>query len=183
MAPAIHLGAEKLLVIGVSSEITKQPNANGLPAGRMPGAPFLLGKVLNAFLLDHLQNDLSTVQWTNELLGDVLELGGPDMLERLNEIAASRGAAPRRMIKVIKIRPTVDIGAVAGQYLRQNRFRIHKAIGRTFLSLLDVGAGADADLASYLLFDGAFARQLIDLGRRDAAAKREELRDFLYGPN
>ena len=183
MAPAIHLGAEKLLVIGVSSEIRKNTTSHGLSAGRMPGAPFLLGKVLNAFLLDHLQNDLSAVQWTNELLSDVREVGGPEMLKRLNEIAASRGAPPRRMIQVVKVRPSVDIGAVAGQYLRQNRFRIHKTLGRTFLSLLDVGAGADADLASYLLFDGAFARQLIDLGRRDAAAKREELRDFLYGPN
>ena len=43
-----------------------------------------------------------------------------------------------------------------------------------------VGEGADADLASYLLFDGDFARALVDLGRRDAEARRDELIEFLY---
>jgi NTE family protein len=47
------------------------------------------------------------------------------------------------------------------------------------LKLLDVGAGDDADLASYLLFDGGFARRLIDLGRSDAHARRAEILDFL----
>jgi NTE family protein len=43
-----------------------------------------------------------------------------------------------------------------------------------------VGEGADADLASYLLFDGDFARILIDLGHRDAARHRDELAEFLF---
>ena len=54
-------------------------------------------------------------------------------------------------------------------------------LGKTFLRLLDIGEGADADLASYLLFDGDFATRLVDLGRRDAEAKRDELADFLFG--
>jgi NTE family protein len=53
-------------------------------------------------------------------------------------------------------------------------------IGHTALRLLDVGEGADADLASYVLFDGDFARILIDLGHRDAARHRDELAEFLF---
>jgi NTE family protein len=54
-----------------------------------------------------------------------------------------------------------------------------KLFGRAALGMLDVGEGSDADLASYLLFDGEFARVLIDLGRNDAAARRDELEEFL----
>jgi NTE family protein len=46
--------------------------------------------------------------------------------------------------------------------------------------MLDVGVGADADLASYLLFDGGFAQTLIEMGRRDAHAKRDEIEAFLF---
>jgi NTE family protein len=46
--------------------------------------------------------------------------------------------------------------------------------------MIDVGEGADADLASYVLFDGDFARVLIDLGHRDAARHRDELAEFLF---
>jgi NTE family protein len=43
-----------------------------------------------------------------------------------------------------------------------------------------MGEGADADLASYLMFDGTFAKKLIDLGRADARAQRDELAAFLF---
>jgi NTE family protein len=46
--------------------------------------------------------------------------------------------------------------------------------------MLDVGAGADADLASYLLFDGGFAETLIEMGRHDAHARRAEIEAFLF---
>jgi NTE family protein len=49
--------------------------------------------------------------------------------------------------------------------------------GRLF-SLLDIGVATEADLASYLLFDGAFCRQLIEMGRADAQARREDLLAF-----
>ena len=45
-------------------------------------------------------------------------------------------------------------------------------------TLLDLGVGDEADLASYLLFDGQFCRQLIEMGRADAQARRDELLAF-----
>jgi NTE family protein len=36
-----------------------------------------------------------------------------------------------------------------------------------------------ADLMSYLLFDGAFTRALIDIGYRDAEARIDEIEAFL----
>jgi NTE family protein len=50
------------------------------------------------------------------------------------------------------------------------------------MSLLDSGLTDESDLASYLLFDGAFARKVIDLGRADAEAMRDRLLAFFSDP-
>ncbi|HVY44472.1 MAG TPA: patatin-like phospholipase family protein, partial [Minicystis sp.] len=51
-------------------------------------------------------------------------------------------------------------------------------MARRLLTLVDVGEATEADLASYLLFDGPFTKKLIDLGRADAEARRREIADF-----
>lgn len=178
MAPALHLGAERLLVIGVSS-----PSSAGAPAlapGMYPGASFLLGKVLNAFLLDHVNLDLANLERTNEFLRHGVEAFGEEFLSRMNAVAARDGLPTRRIVDVCAIHPSLDLGRLAAEHLRTHRLRFGTTLGRSFLQFLDVGEGADADLASYLLFDGAFAQRLIELGRRDARAKKDELEAFLY---
>ena len=179
MGPSVHLGMNRLLVIGLSS-----PHVEGRKAvqdGKYPGATYMLGKVLNAFLLDHVNSDLLEVQRINDFLKDGVRAYGPEFLDRINEAAKARGAlAERRLLSSLVLRPTIDIGQVASEYLASNRIRFGKSLGRAFLSLIDVGAGADADLASYLLFDGGFAQTLIEMGRRDAHAKRAEIEAFLF---
>jgi len=177
MAPALHLGADSIFAIGVSTR-SGLNSPSSLDASRYPGAPFLLGKVLNAFLLDHVNADLNELARINQFLEDGLALCGPDFIDRLNERAMHRGEAPRRRVAALVIRPSVDIGQIAGDHLRAHRARFGRAMGRSFLRLLDVGEGADSDLASYLLFDGEFAKRLIQLGRADAAAKRDEITQF-----
>ncbi|MEM7138525.1 MAG: patatin-like phospholipase family protein [Myxococcota bacterium] len=179
MGPSVHLGMNRLLVIGLST-----PDVTGRQAvrdGQFPGAPYMLGKVLNAFLLDHVNTDLLEVQRINDYLKDGIRAYGPEFIDRINEAAKARGAlAPRRLLSSLVLRPSVDIGKVASDYLASNRVRFGKSLGRAFISLLDVGAGADADLASYLLFDGGFAQTLIEMGRRDAHARRAEIEAFLF---
>ncbi len=178
MAPALHLGADRLLVVGVSTpQAGDGPPA--LAADRFPGAPFLLGKVMNAFLLDHVHNDLEEVALLNTLIEDGIAVCD-GFLDKVNQRALARGQAPRRVVKTLAIRPSVDIGRVAAEHLHRHRRRLGRLLGRAFLRLLDVGEGASSDLASYLLFDGEHARSLIELGRADAAARRDELAAFLY---
>ena len=76
------------------------------------------------------------------------------------------------------VRPSQDIGRIAAHHVRRGKLS-GSIVARQLLSLLDNGMNDESDLASYLLFDGAFARKLIDLGRADAEAQRDRLMAFL----
>lgn len=174
-SPAIHLGADKLLVLGVS-----RPGTPPTGAVRPPGATFLLGKVLNAFLLDHVNADLQELDRINRILSDGVAMFGDDFVDVLNTNAGARGEPALRKIDALAIHPSEDIGRLAADHLETHQVKFGRLLGRTFMKLLDVGGGGDADLASYLMFDGAFARRLIELGRRDARSMKDEIEAFLY---
>jgi NTE family protein len=175
-APAIQMGVDRMFVIGV----TTPRRETSIPLGHMPGASFLLGKALDALMLDHIEHDLEELRLINEVLSDAYEAGGQDFPARMHSIAAAHGRPPRRRISTFVIHPSMDIGLLASEHLRNHRPRLSRLLGHTALRLLDVGEGADADLASYVMFDGDFARALIDLGHRDAARHRDELAEFLF---
>lgn len=178
LSPALRLGADKVLVIGMTTEA--QEARPDLAAGRFPGLPFLAGKVLDAFLLDHVNLDLEELGRVNAFLADGIATYGPDFLERTNATAIARGAPPRRLVTSFTIRPSQDIGRMAARFLRRERPSLQRSVGRTLLRWIDVGEGAEAaDLASYLLFDGQFASELIALGYQDAAAHADDLAAFL----
>lgn len=180
IAPAIRLGAERILVVGLSRE-TRGTLVNESPTSQLnasPGALFLLGKVLNAFLLDHVQTDVELLGRINQILEDGEQVAGPGFAERLSTQAMSRGGEPYRRVETMLVRPSQDIGRIAAQHVRRGKLS-GSIVARQLLSLLDNGMNDESDLASYLLFDGAFARKLIDLGRADAEAQRDRLMAFL----
>jgi NTE family protein len=77
------------------------------------------------------------------------------------------------------IRTTKDIGKLAAQFVQSPSFsRIGGMTGRLMRQLADRDSKNEADLLSYLLFDGEFARQLIEMGRADAKMRHEELCRF-----
>lgn len=182
MAPAIHLGARRLLVISLANA----PHSAPVPAfepGVYPGVSFLLGKVLNAFLLDHLNADLLELERYNRMIDDGTAIFGPDFADRMNARALAQGRPARHRIHTLAIHPSEDIGRIASDHLRANVPRFGRLLGRGILRLLELGEGADSDLVSYLLFDGGFARQLMQLGREDAARREAELVRFFFDPH
>lgn len=183
IAPAIRAGADKLVVISLRHEPPMRPaviDDIGASAEQYPSVVFLLGKILNALLLDPVAYDLQILERFNRLMDALNTVLTPDEWTRVAPVMVeTRGTAYRR-IDTLVFAPTENIGIIAGDYLRVHRAQAK--VGRFYEWLLGraahVGARWESDLASFLLFDGAFAARLIDLGRHDALAKSDAIRAF-----
>lgn len=179
ISPALRLGATHVLALGSSRDVRGVVVDESMNApARAPGAAFLIGKVLNAFLLDHMDADVELLKRLNGVLRDAKAVYGPDFEQRINRVAREDGRAGYNEVNCLTVRPSEDLGQLAADHIKSGRFRGNAMVTRKLLGLTDFGFGGEADLASYVLFDGGFARQLIELGRSDAHARRRELLDF-----
>jgi NTE family protein len=176
IAPALRLGATHVFTVGISREI--RGVGAGDPPTTPPGAALVLGKVMNAFLLDHVQNDINVLGRINHMIEDGERAYGPGFLEKMNAAAIQRGALPYRRVESLIVTPSADIGRLAAIHLRSGKLQGAALLQRQLMAMLDVGDTTESDLASYLLFDGGFARQLIELGRADAEARRQDITAF-----
>jgi NTE family protein len=176
MSPAIRLGADRLLLVSLK-HVKQEPKI--IEQERVEAYPkplFLAGKALNALLLDHTEYDLMRMQRINLILEAGSASFGSKFEEMMNhELVRLRGA-PLRRIHATHIRPSEDIGRLAADFAQSGKVRVKGQIARRLIGRLSGGeARHESDLLSYLLFDGDFAAELIELGRRDAAKKEDEL--------
>ncbi len=173
IAPALRLGATHVFAIGLSAEVGPPPMTHDHP----PNVAFVVGKIMNAFLLDHITSDFEILDRVNTMIDHGTKAFGPGFLEAMNQVAEQSGYPRYRRVSTLTVRPTEDLGKLAQSYVRSSKLRAGPTLRRVF-SLLDVGQSSEADLASYLLFDGGFARRLIELGRADAEAQRDAMDAF-----
>lgn len=183
IAPAIRCGADKLMVVSLLHRPGGDPTRPERAPGGMSGYPdpiFLLGKVFNALLLDPIDYDLQMLGRFNALVGVIDETLEPHERARIDRVLEETRGAPYRRLETLVFRPTADLGRVAGEHLRDHK--LIPQIGRGATWLLRRAARHDAtwevDLASYLLFDGTYARLLIELGRADVRARADAVRAF-----
>jgi NTE family protein len=182
LAPVLRLGADKVLVIALRKGATG--GAEGDSAARRVasyGNPlFLFGKVLNALLLDHIDNDIAHMRMLNDVVRRVRDIGGEDVLARVNDgVLAERGHA-MRVIEDFVVRPSQDLGVLAAETIRGVGGSPRPSVAvRLVLRAFDLGdAPFESDLLSYLLFDSSYTQRLIALGYEDAERQGDALAEF-----
>jgi len=182
LSPARRLGANRVFVVNPRF-VDAPPLHHGPAESFFPGPLFLLGKTLNALLLDRIDTDLARLETINRILDAGTRVAGDGFVAALNQelgFAPGKGFRPMRAMLV---RPSANIGQLAAEFVRSPAFaRIGGLPGRLMRRLAEPESGNEADLLSYLLFDGTFAGQLIELGRADARARHEELCAFFADP-
>jgi NTE family protein len=182
LAPALRLGADRVLVVALRQDMAKahQLAIDEIRVEDYASPTFLFGKMLNALLLDHLETDLARMHVMNEILSDGESAFGSDFLERINEVAIRERGQRFRRIHDLVIRPSKDLGIVAGEVLAGMPADSSRSpLLRLAMRNLKGGSrSAEADLLSYLLFDGDFLGPIAELGYTDARAREDELAAF-----
>lgn len=179
IAPAIRAGADRLVVISLLSED---------PAGSTADVPvevreasykspaFILGKVLNALLLDPMHYDLQVLERFNQMLDEFERVLTPEQLAGFHRVVQSDRNMAYRKLRTLVFRPTTDIGALGVEYARSI-----KPVGfgaRLLHRMASRRAVWQSDLVSFLCFDGGFADELVSLGRREARERANEILEF-----
>lgn len=161
LSPVVHLGADRILVIGIRDETgDKEPDSPGEP----PSFAQIAGYMLDTLFMDGLYSDLERITRINELLDSM-----PDETVEIGETTM-------RPIDTMLIVPSEDLRAIAHKHRAELPFAI-----RALLRGVGGGNPDENRLLSFLLFEQAYARELIDLGYRDAMKVKDELLDFVNG--
>ena len=182
LAPALRLGADRLLIVGLRHVQTPEEEAS-LAAhreGNYSSLTYLAGKVLNALLLDHVDYDVDRLRVVNAILDTGMKAYGPDFLRRINHVIEDLRGTPYRVVRNVYLRPSQDLAVIAADCLDNHR---RSAGVRAWLSDAALryavhGIVAEADLLSYLYFDRCYSEHLVALGRADAEAHGDDLIEF-----
>lgn len=159
LSPPIHLGANRLLVIGTRNE---DPNTRNYSEKiSYPSFGEIGGFVLDSLFMDSLYTDIERLRRVNEL---IRQLGG----------RASGSVQPLREIDVTVLVPSEDIREITQRHYR----RLPRTM-KTWLRFFGASGSKATQLSSYLLFESAFCRELIELGYHDAKVREGQLREFV----
>jgi NTE family protein len=181
LAPALRLGADRLLIVGLRHLPTPEEEAQ-LARSREENygsLAYLAGKVLNALLLDHVDYDVDRLRLVNAILDTGTAACGEDFLDRINDTVRALRGTEYRVVRNIYLTPSRDLGVIAADCLEHHR----QSSVRTWLSDSALryamrGIAGEADLLSYVYFDRCYADHLVELGRDDAAAHADALAAF-----
>lgn len=159
ISPALHLGATRVLIIGVSMNGTDE-HGNRAGMGEYPSLASIAGHSLNSIFLDSMEADLERLKKINDLVAIMPE----EMRER----------AEIRHVDALIILPSQPIAGIAERHAAELPWTI-----RLLLRLIGTMHQRGGTLLSYLMSERNFCRTLIDLGYQDALNRRAEIIAFL----
>ena len=163
IAPAIHLGAERVVVVA-SGRMHEPPGSEMAPGVQSyPSLAQIAGHALSSIFLDALTVDLERITRINRTLSLIP--------------AEQREKSQLKPIELLVIGPSQRLDTIAARHVHS----LPPAV-RAMLGALGVSSRPDdtrgAALASYLLFESGYTRELMALGYADAAAQCAEICAF-----
>jgi NTE family protein len=158
LSPAIHLGADRLLIIGVRAR-----RQAGVTVNRMQTSMPTPGEIFG-YMLDTL--------FTDQIYGDL------EQLERINSLVENAPQVTRgeHRVQTLMLAPSVDPREIAARHAHEMPRGL-----RALLRVIGGRAPSGMQLASYLMFEAGYTRALIELGYRDAMEARGALLAFMSG--
>jgi len=158
LSPAIHLGAERIFIVGV--EQPKEPIHAKENNPHPPTSSSIAGHLLDSIFSDTLQSDIERAERINKTLSLI-----PENVREQSDL---------KNIDTLLINPSHDFNAMAVNYFDQLPLSI-----KLLLRSIGITNDSESSIISYLLFDKKYCKQLIKLGYKDAMEKETAIRDFL----
>jgi len=159
MSAALHLGADKLFIIGVSGNAANPDRP--VETSHSPSLAQIMAQMLNSAFIDSMDEDI-------------------EMLERFNVFIRHLDDDRRqqlrvRPVEVLTIMPTLRFDELAGQHVES----LHSSMKTLLTTIGATRKGGGSSLASYLLFESSYTSALIDAGYRDGMSQRDAIQQFI----
>ena len=159
MSPALHLGADKILVIGVSGQAHKRKPREQMK--HYPSMAKIMNHMFNAAFLDSMESDVERLSRINNTISKI-----PDDVIQSQHIGL-------RPVEILEINPSESIDDIAARHARE----LPKSL-RFFLKGSGTTHKSGAGVLSYLLFERGFCRELIQCGYDDAMKRKDDILRF-----
>lgn len=191
MSPAIQLGADKILVIGLHHQTTPQEqekiDRDLIASHEPPTMGMMLGKILSAVFLDRLDYDIEQMTRINRIIKWGEEVYGSDFVERINTHLRDnqiRGDIANRGLKklsAMRIYPSRDVREIFAECIEGQKFfsKMLTSFERNLLKMLDVDLFTGKDFLSFIMFQPVYISRLLELGFEDARSNHDALVEFM----